>query len=84
MKSPCKVRVSKVKPLDRKDWINDQGYDLIVIPRGASLAHDGQKFRVFTKPEYRNSSSKLGEPDPISKSRTFRCPEMSPSCLPFS
>eukprot|EP00438_Fugacium_kawagutii_P020530 Skav212707 [mRNA] locus=scaffold1930:449677:463766:- [translate_table: standard] len=45
-----------------RDWINDQGYDLIVIPRGASMAHDGQKFRVFTKPEYRNnrnSESKL-------------------------
>lgn len=41
-----------------RDWINDQGYDLIVIPRGASVAHDGQKFRVFTKPEYRNSGSR--------------------------
>jgi len=37
-----------------RDWINDQGYDMIVIPKGASMEHDGQKFRVFTKPEYRN------------------------------
>lgn len=41
-------------------WINDQGYDLIVIPRGASVAHDGQKFRVFTKPEYRNPRTSSG------------------------
>ena len=45
--------------LRSKDWINEQGYDLIVIPRGASLCHDGQKFRVFTKPEYRNAGGLL-------------------------
>jgi len=39
------------------EWINDQGYDLIQLPRGSSVAHDGQKFRVFTKPEYRNARS---------------------------
>lgn len=36
------------------DWSNDQGYDLIVLPRGSTLAHDGQKFRVFTVPKYRD------------------------------
>ena len=30
---------------------------MIVIPKGASVEHDGQKFRVFTKPEYRNDRS---------------------------
>jgi len=38
------------------EWSNDQGYDLIVLPRGATLAHDGQKFRVFTVPQYRNAN----------------------------
>eukprot|EP00930_Biecheleria_cincta_P069625 TRINITY_DN57346_c0_g1_i1.p1 TRINITY_DN57346_c0_g1~~TRINITY_DN57346_c0_g1_i1.p1 ORF type:complete len:746 (+),score=117.11 TRINITY_DN57346_c0_g1_i1:74-2311(+) len=37
------------------DWSNDQGYDLIVLPRGSTLAHDGQKFRVFTVPKYRSA-----------------------------
>ena len=30
-----------------------EGYDLVTVPRGATLAHDGARVRVFTKPEYR-------------------------------
>eukprot|EP00931_Biecheleriopsis_adriatica_P039684 TRINITY_DN22686_c0_g1_i2.p1 TRINITY_DN22686_c0_g1~~TRINITY_DN22686_c0_g1_i2.p1 ORF type:complete len:718 (+),score=109.97 TRINITY_DN22686_c0_g1_i2:43-2196(+) len=43
-----------------REWINDQGYDLITLPLGATVAHDGQRFRVFTKPEYRNAGSDGG------------------------
>lgn len=45
------------------DWSNDQGYDLIVLPRGSTLAHDGQKFRVFTVPKYREAGGRDSNSD---------------------
>jgi len=44
-----------------EDWSNNQGYDLILLPRGSTVAHDGQKFRVFTKPEFRNAAESSGD-----------------------
>jgi len=44
-----------------EDWSNNQGYDLILLPRGSTVAHDGQKFRVFTKPEFRNAAGSSGD-----------------------
>eukprot|EP00933_Yihiella_yeosuensis_P068404 TRINITY_DN7398_c1_g1_i1.p1 TRINITY_DN7398_c1_g1~~TRINITY_DN7398_c1_g1_i1.p1 ORF type:complete len:738 (+),score=145.53 TRINITY_DN7398_c1_g1_i1:114-2327(+) len=40
-----------------RDWSNEHGYDLIVLPRGSTVSHDGQKYRVFTKPEFRRANS---------------------------
>mmetsp|Transcript_15886 Transcript_15886/g.29027 ORF Transcript_15886/g.29027 Transcript_15886/m.29027 type:complete len:737 (-) Transcript_15886:52-2262(-) len=34
-------------------WNDAGGYDLIVLPRGSTTAHDGQKFRIFTKKDWR-------------------------------
>mmetsp|Transcript_29103 Transcript_29103/g.68840 ORF Transcript_29103/g.68840 Transcript_29103/m.68840 type:complete len:739 (+) Transcript_29103:45-2261(+) len=57
---PLAARISKDAICNQRkrslEWSNDQGYDLIVLPRGSTLAHDGQKFRVFTVPKYRNVS----------------------------
>lgn len=35
------------------DYIDEAGYDLIVVPPGATVRNDGQKYRVFTKSDYR-------------------------------
>ena len=35
------------------EWIDGAGYDLIVVPPGATVRNDGQKYRVFTKSDYR-------------------------------
>nr|QDO16412.1 CPD photolyase [Lingulodinium polyedra] len=42
------------------EWSDAQGYDLLVLPRGSTLAHDGRKFRVFTAPQYRNADTAHG------------------------
>ena len=36
------------------DWRDPGGYDLVQVPIGATVAHDGRKMRVFTKADYRN------------------------------
>jgi hypothetical protein len=33
--------------------VDEAGYDLITVPHGATVAHDGRKYRVFTKSDYR-------------------------------
>ena len=35
------------------EWIDEAGYDLIVVPRGATVRNDGERYRVFTKSDYR-------------------------------
>ena len=35
------------------ELIDEAGYDLITVPQGATVKHDGSKFRVFTKSDYR-------------------------------
>ena len=35
------------------ELIDEAGYDLITIPQGATTSHDGRKYRVFTKSDYR-------------------------------
>mmetsp|Transcript_10996 Transcript_10996/g.25117 ORF Transcript_10996/g.25117 Transcript_10996/m.25117 type:complete len:773 (+) Transcript_10996:196-2514(+) len=34
-------------------WNDAGGYDLILIPRGSTKGNDGQKFRIFTKKDWR-------------------------------
>lgn len=36
------------------------GYDLLLVPQGATAAHDGQLLRVFTKPDYRGEGGAAG------------------------
>jgi hypothetical protein len=35
------------------DWIDGSGYDMVIVPAGATVGNDGQKMRVFTKSDYR-------------------------------
>ncbi len=35
------------------EWIDAGGYDMVMVPEGATIGHDGQKMRVFTKSDYR-------------------------------
>eukprot|EP00929_Paragymnodinium_shiwhaense_P060928 TRINITY_DN30416_c0_g1_i2.p1 TRINITY_DN30416_c0_g1~~TRINITY_DN30416_c0_g1_i2.p1 ORF type:complete len:777 (+),score=112.24 TRINITY_DN30416_c0_g1_i2:61-2391(+) len=44
------IREQRAKHRDRND---ENGYDLIVLPRGSTLAHDGKLMRLFTKKDYR-------------------------------
>jgi len=44
------IREQRGKMLQYND---ENGYDLIRIPTGATISHDGQLFRVFTKKDYR-------------------------------
>jgi deoxyribodipyrimidine photolyase len=37
----------------RRDKNDDRGYDTIVLPRGSTVAHDGQQVPLFTKKDYR-------------------------------
>ena len=36
--------------------VDAAGYDLIMVPAGATTRHDGTAMRVFTKPEYRRAA----------------------------
>lgn len=38
------------------DRVDGGGYDLITVPSGATVRHDGSLMRVFTKPEYRRAA----------------------------
>lgn len=44
------IREQRARRRDRND---DSGYDMIVLPNGSTLAHDGRRARLFTKKEYR-------------------------------
>jgi deoxyribodipyrimidine photolyase len=44
------IRDQRARRRDRND---DGGYDLIVLPKGSTLSHDGRLTRVFTKKDYR-------------------------------
>jgi len=44
------IRDQRARRRDRND---DGGYDLIVLPKGSTLQHDGRLARVFTKKDYR-------------------------------
>lgn len=35
------------------EWIDAGGYDMVVVPQGATVKQDGDKMRVFTKSDYR-------------------------------
>ncbi len=35
------------------EWIDAGGYDMVVVPEGATVKQDGTKMRVFTKSDYR-------------------------------
>ncbi len=35
------------------EWIDPGGYDMVVLPEGATVKQDGSKMRVFTKSDYR-------------------------------
>lgn len=35
------------------EWIDAGGYDMVTVPEGATVGHDGKKMRVFTKGDYR-------------------------------
>ncbi|KAK9831569.1 hypothetical protein WJX74_000355 [Apatococcus lobatus] len=39
------------------EWSDRGGYDLILVPQGSTVSHDGQKMRVFTKPIFRDWNS---------------------------
>jgi len=56
----------KQQRLRNAEWSNKAGYDLIVLPQGSTVAHDGKKFRVFTKPHYRNVDSSEEQPEATS------------------
>eukprot|EP00927_Polykrikos_kofoidii_P076852 TRINITY_DN73878_c0_g1_i1.p1 TRINITY_DN73878_c0_g1~~TRINITY_DN73878_c0_g1_i1.p1 ORF type:complete len:757 (-),score=96.61 TRINITY_DN73878_c0_g1_i1:468-2738(-) len=43
-----------------QQWNDVGGYDLIVIPRGSTVAHDGRRMRLFTKKDYRLPDSDHG------------------------
>eukprot|EP00927_Polykrikos_kofoidii_P061037 TRINITY_DN55929_c0_g1_i1.p1 TRINITY_DN55929_c0_g1~~TRINITY_DN55929_c0_g1_i1.p1 ORF type:complete len:776 (-),score=112.48 TRINITY_DN55929_c0_g1_i1:168-2495(-) len=49
-KSGDAIRAQRSRSLN---WNDSGGYDLIALPRGSTVGHDGQRFRVFTKREYR-------------------------------
>ena len=34
-------------------WVDEKGYDVLQVPPGASLEHDGQRIRVYTTKEQR-------------------------------
>jgi len=44
------IRAARAASLE---WNDGGGYDLIMLPRGSTLRHDGQRFRIFTKREFR-------------------------------
>jgi len=56
----------KQQRLRTAEWSNSDGYDLIVLPQGSTIAHDGKKFRVFTKPRYRNIDGHREQPEATS------------------
>jgi len=51
------ARMSQKAILDQKartsNFSDSSGYDTILLPKGATLAHDGKRIRVFTKKELR-------------------------------
>lgn len=62
-KDPRQLREDNAAAIRRQrarypECIDSGGYDLILVPRGSTLGHDGQRMRVFTKPEYRGASGK--------------------------
>jgi len=44
------IREQRARRRDRND---DGGYDIILLPKGSTLAHDGRRVRLFTKKDYR-------------------------------
>merc|ERR1712216_251978 len=48
--SATAIRSQREKHRDRN---NDDGYDLIILPKGSTLGHDGKLMKLFTKKDYR-------------------------------
>nr|USW07797.1 CPD photolyase [Crypthecodinium cohnii] len=68
-------RVIRRQRAEHLDWNDNHGYDLIRLPRGSTVSHDGQKWKVFTRKEYRiTDDAQAEEPDDIPQRHDVRYP----------
>lgn len=51
----CRASADAIREQRKRSlaWNDAGGYDLILIPKGSTVGNDGQKFRIFTKKDWR-------------------------------
>ncbi|GAX80053.1 hypothetical protein CEUSTIGMA_g7492.t1 [Chlamydomonas eustigma] len=50
------LTVQTARALHEDEWVDEQGYDVIIAPKGSTTQADGKKIRVFTRPDLRKGS----------------------------